>query len=44
MKAKIGYIRINLEEGDTVEFRKRLDRWDNENDWQKIVYFEVDDD
>lgn len=44
MKAKIGYIRINLEEGETPEFRKSLSRWDSDGNWQKIVYFEVEDD
>jgi hypothetical protein len=52
MKAKIGYIRnnrfdpddeIDYEETNTREFKPELNRYDNECNWTRIVYFEVEE-
>ncbi len=51
MKAKIGFIRNNRfdpdeeehEETTVRDFKPTLHRFDNEYNWTKIVYFEVDE-
>lgn len=53
MKAKIGYIRNNRydvnddtdrEETSAKEFKPKLNRYDDEYCWTKIVYWEVEND
>ena len=42
MKAKTAYVRYDEEYG-TWEFKKTLGRWDSDELWTKIIYFEVED-